>query len=256
MKKPGISFAICTHNEGNYVKTLLVSLINFIINQSDSELFEIVIVDDNSTEPETLAALEMTRLFPFVRILKHELAGDYAAHKNFLIDQCQHDWILNLDADEILSTEVLNILPFIPTENPDVEAYWLPRINTVDGLTIADVRKWGWILTPSKKTTGKVVKRNTPEYELLKEFQLIQSEQELPENEASIVFNTPLVCWPDLQMRFFKNKPEIRWKNKVHEQLTGFATFAHFPIKEEMAILHHKDIERQRRQNDFYTTIK
>ena len=30
------------------------------------------------------------------------------------------------------------------------------------------------------------------------------------------------VNWPDYQWRIWKNKPEIKWKNKVHEVLTGF----------------------------------
>ena len=32
------------------------------------------------------------------------------------------------------------------------------------------------------------------------------------------------VNWPDYQWRIWKNKPEIQWKNKVHEVLEGFKT--------------------------------
>ncbi len=34
------------------------------------------------------------------------------------------------------------------------------------------------------------------------------------------------VNWPDYQWRIWKNKPEIKWKNKVHEVLQGFKTYA------------------------------
>ena len=30
------------------------------------------------------------------------------------------------------------------------------------------------------------------------------------------------INWPDYQWRIWKNKPEIKWKNKVHEVLDGY----------------------------------
>jgi glycosyltransferase involved in cell wall biosynthesis len=63
------------------------------------------------------------------------------------------------------------------------------------------------------------------------------------------------VMFPDYQTRLFRNVPEIRWENKVHEQIVGFKTAAPFPAEEEWSIYHVKDIVRQRQQNDFYSTL-
>ena len=63
------------------------------------------------------------------------------------------------------------------------------------------------------------------------------------------------VNYPDYQWRIWKNKPEIRWKNKVHEVLEGFKTYAPLPSKEELSLYHPKDIKRQEKQNNYYDTL-
>ena len=63
------------------------------------------------------------------------------------------------------------------------------------------------------------------------------------------------VNWPDYQMRIWKNKPEIKWKNKVHEVLNGHKTFSALPSIEGLALYHPKTIERQEKQNKFYDTL-
>ncbi len=62
------------------------------------------------------------------------------------------------------------------------------------------------------------------------------------------------INYPDLQIRLYKNKPEIHWTNKVHEMLLGFKTFAVFD-EEEYALNHYKTIERQEKQNNFYSNL-
>jgi len=63
------------------------------------------------------------------------------------------------------------------------------------------------------------------------------------------------INWPDYQWRVWKNKSEIKWKNKVHEQLEGFKTFAPIPADEKLALQHPKDIKRQERQNEYYNSL-
>ena len=63
------------------------------------------------------------------------------------------------------------------------------------------------------------------------------------------------VNWPDYQWRIWKNKPEIKWVNKVHERLDGFETYAPLPAMWNLALQHPKDIERQERQNAFYDSL-
>lgn len=69
------------------------------------------------------------------------------------------------------------------------------------------------------------------------------------------VDNNGWVNWPDYQMRIWKNKPEIKWRNKVHEVLENHNSFSALPAQEELALYHPKDIERQERQNAFYDTL-
>ena len=64
------------------------------------------------------------------------------------------------------------------------------------------------------------------------------------------------VNWPDYQWRIWKNTPEIKWVNKVHERLDGFKTYAQLPADTEaMALYHPKTIDRQIKQNAYYDTL-
>lgn len=63
------------------------------------------------------------------------------------------------------------------------------------------------------------------------------------------------VNWPDYQWRIWKNKPEIKWVNKVHERLEGFKSYAPLPALQDLALVHPKTIERQEKQNAYYGTL-
>jgi len=63
------------------------------------------------------------------------------------------------------------------------------------------------------------------------------------------------VNWPDYQWRVWKNKPEIKWVNKVHERLEGFKTYALLPALPDLALVHPKTIKKQEKQNNYYDTL-
>ena len=63
------------------------------------------------------------------------------------------------------------------------------------------------------------------------------------------------VNFPDYQCRILKNVKRIKWKNKVHEVLTGHKTESKLPANKEFCIYHLKTIERQEEQNNFYATL-
>ena len=63
------------------------------------------------------------------------------------------------------------------------------------------------------------------------------------------------VNYPDYQWRVWKNKPEIKWKNKVHEVLQGYKTYATLPSMEGLSLYHPKEINRQIKQNNYYGTL-
>jgi glycosyltransferase involved in cell wall biosynthesis len=63
------------------------------------------------------------------------------------------------------------------------------------------------------------------------------------------------VNYPDYQNRIFRNIPNIKWVNKVHERITGYKFHTNLPLVDEMSIYHPKDITRQEKQNNYYETI-
>lgn len=63
------------------------------------------------------------------------------------------------------------------------------------------------------------------------------------------------INWPDWQMRIYRNKPEIKWINKVHERIEGFEKYAFLPEDKDYCLFHNKSIEKQESQNNFYNTI-
>jgi hypothetical protein len=63
------------------------------------------------------------------------------------------------------------------------------------------------------------------------------------------------VQFPDYQWRIFRNTSDITWKNKVHEVLDGYKTYAFLPEFEEYSLYHYKHISRQESQNNFYNKL-
>lgn len=63
------------------------------------------------------------------------------------------------------------------------------------------------------------------------------------------------INFPDYQTRIYKNDNKIQWRGKVHERIVGFNEYAYLPDKEEWCLYHPKEIKRQEKQNDFYSTI-
>ncbi len=63
------------------------------------------------------------------------------------------------------------------------------------------------------------------------------------------------VNFPDYQYRIYRNDGQIKWKNKVHEVLTGFEIMSTLPSEGEYCLLHEKTIDRQEKQNAYYNTL-
>jgi hypothetical protein len=66
------------------------------------------------------------------------------------------------------------------------------------------------------------------------------------------------INFPDYQQRIYKNVSYIKWKNRVHEVLEGYKTFATIPSEVAqggLVLLHPKTIEKQEKQNNYYNTL-
>jgi glycosyltransferase involved in cell wall biosynthesis len=131
-----ISYAILTHNEGQYVETLLSFLTN-----NKRPIDEIVVVDDYSMDDLTKSILDKYK--DQINLQYRTFDGDHT-QKNYLNSLCTGDYILQLDADELVKPEFIEILPQILENNSETDLFIMPRINTVEGLTQEYITKWRW----------------------------------------------------------------------------------------------------------------
>jgi glycosyltransferase involved in cell wall biosynthesis len=208
----GISYLITTHNEG---KKYLIPLFKRILMNDVNGEDEIVILDDYSDDPETLEVLELTsKNRPDVKIVKHHLDGDFAAHKNYGKNQCTKQYVFQIDGDECPHENLIHTLKETILFNHTVELFRVPRINVVPGITADHIARWGWNVNDKQ-----------------------------------------WLNFPDLQDRIFRNVLEIKWQNKVHEKIIGHTTHSELPPIEDYCLLHIKTLDRQEKQNQFYSTL-
>ena len=136
-----ISYALAAHNEHVELEELL-DLLNEYIRPEDEIVLQL----------DTTATMEVRRVAekyisgtPYrYDVVSYPLNGDFASFKNNLKKNCTRPWIFQLDADELLHPEFLQALPQILNDNPTVELFCVPRINTVQGMTEEHIRRWGW----------------------------------------------------------------------------------------------------------------
>jgi len=62
-------------------------------------------------------------------------------------------------------------------------------------------------------------------------------------------------CWPDYQVRLWKNLPHITWGETTHTGIIGYRGMYVFPADAKYAILHVKTIARQERILKIYDKI-
>ena len=144
-----ISYAITVCNEHKELKTLLEFLFE---NKRDSDEIVVQYDKDNTTEKvwDVIEKFETKPASEYVTT-GFNLSKNFAAYKNKLNSTCKGDWIFQIDADEIPNAYLIQALPFILEANPAVEAYWVPRVNTVAGITEEHVQKWGWKLDDNNR---------------------------------------------------------------------------------------------------------
>jgi glycosyltransferase involved in cell wall biosynthesis len=206
-----ISYAIPVCNEWKEIKYLMDYL--FKHKREQDEI--VVQCDKGNTTQEVYNVLKEYSEFnmPY-KLIEFPLNGDFASFKNNLKDNCSGDYIFQIDADEYPEEYLMSTIEWLIKNNPGTDVFWVPRINTVKGLTQEHIDKWGWRIDPNGR-----------------------------------------VNFPDYQCRILKNVKRIKWKNKVHEVLTGHKTEAQLPANDEFCIHHPKTIERQEKQNALYETL-
>jgi len=134
-----ISYAIPVCNEHEELEELL----NFLQQhrQEDDEI--VILCDEGNTTQEVYDVINSFDMNHYY-INENPLNKDFAQQKNYLNSKCTGDWIFLIDADEMPTYYLLRSIPELIQNNSDVEAYWIPRINTVTGLTQEHIDKWRW----------------------------------------------------------------------------------------------------------------
>lgn len=88
---------------------------------------EIVIVDGTSTDKTQEIAREYG-----ARVIEKPNQKNFHINKQIAIDSCKHPWILQLDADEVVSEPLKKEIDDIRCNEKEIEAYngyWMPRKN-------------------------------------------------------------------------------------------------------------------------------
>lgn len=206
-----ISYAITVCNEFVEIQRLLTFLTQNI--RKDDEIVVLLDLTKNTPTTELVAYLHKLSNTNQITLVEDNFNNHFADWKNKLTKACTKEFIYQIDADEMIDPEILEFLPQILDDN-DVDAYLVPRINTVEGITQEHIQKWGWRIDSKNR-----------------------------------------INFPDNQMRIYRNNGEIKWKNKVHEVLTGYKTLASLPTDEVFCLIHDKTIDRQVKQNNYYNTL-
>lgn len=114
MKK--ISVAIATFNEEENIKPCLEAVKDWVS--------EIVVVDGGSTD-KTIAVAEKYG----AKVTTTDNPPIFHINKQKAIDQCSGDWVLQLDADEIVTSELQDEIKKIIKQDKAKAGYYLPRRN-------------------------------------------------------------------------------------------------------------------------------
>jgi len=241
-----VSYTILTHCETDSLKKLIEQIVKYKTTWD-----EIIIVDDYSDNLETIKILGWAQDEIGAKVFRNKLGGDFAQQKNFANAHCTNDYIFNIDADEMIPDFFMEHYKEILFMNQEVEMYRVPRINTVEGITLAHIERWHWQITSLPTEIRNVeMPVKGDEYQLLKAYNLI-----LNEDGNKIKYLQPMINFPDYQNRIYKRSDSIMWVGKVHEKVAGYKKYASFPAEKNYCMLHNKPIAKQEKQNTLYDNI-
>ena len=145
MKKPRLSVVVVTRNEEDRLRACLES-----VAWAD----QIVVVDAESDDKTVTIAREFTD-----HVVVRPWPG-YAAQKNVAIEMATGEWVLSLDADEVVSTELTAEIRRVLAADGPADGYAVPRRNIFWGRW---VRHGGlypdWQLRLFRRGRGRFIER-------------------------------------------------------------------------------------------------
>jgi glycosyltransferase involved in cell wall biosynthesis len=115
-----ISAVVLTHNDEIIIPETLKHL---------SWCDEIIVIDDDSTDSTREIARKYTQ-----NVIQHRLDNDFAAQRNFGLDQARGDWVLFVDSDEIVPDKLISeIKQAVSLKNNLFVGYFLKRSDIFFG---------------------------------------------------------------------------------------------------------------------------
>lgn len=133
-----ISYQILCKNEDISLEKLL----NFLTTHKRN-IDEINVCRDSLGEnPKTLEVVNKFK--DQINYFEREITHTIHNQKNWLAEQASGDYLFYLDADELLSEPLIQNIPTILETNPEVDIYFFPRINMVEGVTQEYIQQRGW----------------------------------------------------------------------------------------------------------------
>jgi glycosyltransferase involved in cell wall biosynthesis len=126
MSRPSLSVVIITYNEAHRIARCLESV---------AGIADEMLVVDSGSDDDTVRISQQCG----ARVIHQPFLG-YIEQKNFATTQASHDWVLSLDADEVL-TETLRSSIAEVMKAPVVQGYSMARLTNYCGHW---VRHGGW----------------------------------------------------------------------------------------------------------------
>lgn len=112
-KKEQLTALVITYNEIGYIEKCIESV---------SFADEIIVVDSFSTD----GTFEYLMDHPKVKVIQNPFEN-FTAQKSFALKQATNDWVLFLDADEIVSNALQNEITETVASDTDIAAFWFYR---------------------------------------------------------------------------------------------------------------------------------
>jgi hypothetical protein len=134
-----ISYAITVCNE----EIELQKLVTFLLKHKELQDEIVITYDSKNGSKGVEEYLRSHSVNGEYHWNQFEFEGNFSDLKNYTKKMSSGDYIFHIDADElpheILMEQIHTIL-----EVNDVDLIWIPRVNTVEGLTDEWTQKWGW----------------------------------------------------------------------------------------------------------------
>ena len=136
-----VTYAITVCNEINEI----TRLVNFLHPRIQSEDEILIQYDEGGVTDDVMGYLRIINdLHDNVNVIGFPLNKDFASYKNNLKNHAKGIFIFQIDADELPNEYLITNMHDLLGANLDIDLFFVPRVNTVEGLTQEHIQKWRW----------------------------------------------------------------------------------------------------------------